>query len=77
MRVVGSDSGDVGTVDKVEGPAIVLIRDDPTSGHQHHSIAATWVAAVDDAVKLDRLASQARAEWQAVPRPANDPPARR
>ncbi len=38
MRVVGSDGFHVGTVDKVEGRTILLTRDDPASGGEHHQI---------------------------------------
>lgn len=78
MRVPGSDGGHVGTVDKVEGQSILLTRDDPSSGGQHHAIPNTWVAGVNgDVVTLNRPGNRARAEWQAVPRPGDDRPAAR
>jgi hypothetical protein len=49
MEVVGADGVHVGTVDKVEGNRIKLIKQDSGShqGH-HHYISAGLVAAVED-----------------------------
>ena len=54
MEVIGADGVHVGTVDKVEGDRIKLIKADSGS-HQdhHHYISAGLVAAVDgDQVRL-------------------------
>ena len=74
MKVMGSDGQHVGTVDKVEGQSILLTRDDPSSGGVHHRVPVTWVASVDQAVTLNKPATQAMQEGQAAPRPGDDPP---
>ncbi|MCK8782916.1 DUF2171 domain-containing protein [Roseomonas sp. NAR14] len=76
MEVRGSDDGHVGTVDKVEGDTIVLTRDDPAAGGRHHLIPVGWVARVDQAVRLNMTAPQARERWQPAPAPGGDRPSR-
>jgi len=61
MEVVGSDGGEIATVDHVEGfQAIVLAKDDDGV---HHYIPLDWVQAVDDRVHLDRSSARATREW--------------
>lgn len=55
MKIVGKDGTQVGTVDRVEGNRIKLIKGDSPVGHQdhHHFIDLQLVGAVDgDIVKL-------------------------
>jgi hypothetical protein len=56
MDVIGADGVHVGTVDRVEGGRIKLVREDAgEGGHQghHHYISANYVAGIeDDVVRL-------------------------
>ena len=60
MDVICSENEPFGRVDRVEGDAIKLTKDD--SG-QHHWIPLSWVTRVDDAVHVDRPGRQAMQEW--------------
>ncbi|MDQ2682501.1 MAG: DUF2171 domain-containing protein [Chloroflexota bacterium] len=60
MPVVCSNDQQFATVDKVEGNAIKLTKDQ--SG-QHHWIPTDWVKSVDDKVHVDRPGDQAMKEW--------------
>ena len=60
MPVVCSDGGQFATVDKVEGNAIKLTKDDHG---QHHWIPMEWVSRVDQHVHVDRPGDQAMREW--------------
>ena len=65
MKVIGSDRQPVGTVDKVEGDRIKLMKNDPQSGGQHHYIPSGWVDSVEgDEVCLRQKAQEARQQWQ-------------
>ena len=67
MEVCGSDGQHVGTVDCLKGAdRIVLTKNDPASGGQHHVIPADWVAKIDDKVRLKKSAKDAMAQWQAA-----------
>ena len=67
MEVFGSDGQHVGTVDCLKGAdKIVLTKNDPKAGGQHHLIPVDWVAKVDNAVRLRKSAKDAMAEWQAA-----------
>ena len=61
MEVVGADGVHVGTVDKVEGGRIKLIRADSGSHEDHHHyISGGLVAAVEgDRVRLSANGAQA------------------
>jgi hypothetical protein len=63
MDVIGADGVHVGTVDKVEGGRIKLIKDDSGAGHHHghhHYIAGDLVAKVEgDDVRLSANAAVA------------------
>jgi len=63
MEVVGSDGGHVGTVDHLDGRRIKLTRTDPAAGGEHHYIHVDSIASVDDKVRLNRTADQAKDEW--------------
>ena len=56
MNVIGADGVHVGTVDRVEGGRIKLIKDDSGAGHHHghhHYIDGTMVAEIEgDDVRL-------------------------
>ena len=64
MDVVGSDGAHVGTVDKVRGDRILLTKNDPDAGGQHHSIPSRWIATVDTKVTLAKTADEAKAQWR-------------
>lgn len=64
MDVVGSDGGHVGTVDKVRGDRILLTKNDPDAGGQHHSIPSRWIESVDTKVTLAKTADEAKAHWR-------------
>ncbi len=63
MKVIGADGAPVGTVDRVEGTRIKLIRDDSGEGHHrghHHYIPGDLVAEVEgDEVRLSANADVA------------------
>jgi hypothetical protein len=63
MEVVGSDGQHVGTVDHLDGQRIKLTKTDPAAGGEHHYIHVDSIASVDDRVKLNRTAAEARDEW--------------
>jgi hypothetical protein len=63
MEVVGSDGGHVGTVDHLEGQRIKLAKSDTDAGGEHHYLHIDVVASVDDKVRLNRTAAQAKDEW--------------
>jgi hypothetical protein len=63
MEVVGSDGGHVGKVDHLEGQRIKLAKSDPEAGGEHHYLHIDVVASVDDKVRLNRTAAQAKDEW--------------
>jgi hypothetical protein len=64
MEVLGSDGGHVGTVDALRGEHIILARGDPGADGAHHGIPAGWVAKVDDKVRLNLTAPEARTQWR-------------
>ena len=56
MEVIGADGVHIGTVDRVEGGRIKLVREDSGEGHHHahhHFIAGDLVAEIEgDKVRL-------------------------
>ena len=46
MKVVGSDGGHVGTVDRIEGDRIKLTKNDPAAKGEHHYIELSEGGAV-------------------------------
>ncbi len=63
MPVVCADGDRIATVDRVEGSAIKLTKDDRGA---HHWIPLDWVSRVDEHVHIDRPGGQARREWLAT-----------
>lgn len=60
MPVVGSDGHAIGTVDRVEGGFIKLMRNDPASGGMHRWLPVSAVAGLDGGiVRLSLPAAQA------------------
>jgi hypothetical protein len=64
MPVLCSNDKQFGTVDRVEGDAIKLTKDDRG---QHHWIPMDWVTRVDQHVHVDRPGEQAMREWWSSP----------
>lgn len=64
MEVVGADDAHVGTVDKVTNGRIILTKSDPDAGGHHHSIPCGWLESVDDKVRLNRKADEAKQAWR-------------
>ncbi|HEX8936837.1 MAG TPA: DUF2171 domain-containing protein [Sphingomicrobium sp.] len=65
MEVVGSDDGQVGTVDRIAGDRIILTKSDPESGGAHHSLSCSDIDRIEgDRVILDVNAEQARRRWR-------------
>ncbi|MBC7985267.1 MAG: DUF2171 domain-containing protein [Sphingomonadaceae bacterium] len=64
QEVVGSDGEHVGKVDYIKGERIILARQDPAAGGQHHSIPSSWVDEVSDKVTLNRTADEAKRAWR-------------
>jgi hypothetical protein len=65
MEVVGSDGRHIGTVDHMEGAdRIMLTKDDPKAGGQHHLISIDWVEYVDQKVHLNKPSKTAMSQWQ-------------
>ncbi len=63
MEVVGSCGTHVGTVDHLDGTTIKLTRKDAAAGGEHHWIPLSWVASVDDKVRLTKNHLAAMAGW--------------
>ena len=64
MEVLGSDGQHVGKVDCVRGDNLILTRSDPDAGGHHHSIPCGWIETVDDKVKLNLTAAEAKERWR-------------
>ena len=64
MPVVCSNGEQFGTVDRTEGDAIKLTKDERG---QHHWIPMRWVTYIDDKVHVDRPGDQAMREWMMSP----------
>jgi hypothetical protein len=65
MEVVGSDDEHVGTVDRVAGDRIILIKSDAEAGGVHHSLPCTLVDRIEEQrVILDCDAEQAKQNWR-------------
>jgi hypothetical protein len=62
MTIVGSNGLAFGEVDRVEGEAIKVTKDDQG---KHHWIPLGWVTRVEEEVHLDRSGEQAMREWMA------------
>lgn len=66
MEVIGSDGQHVGVVDHVLGDRIKLTRQDPNAQGHHHVIPVSWIASVDDKVRLNKSAEETRRSWTDV-----------
>ena len=64
MPVICSEGGQFATVDRVEGNAIKLTKDNTG---EHHYIPTDWVERVDAHVHIDRPGKQAMREWSTTP----------
>ena len=64
MPVICANGGQVATVDRVDGNAIKLTKDERG---RHHWIPLDWVARVDHRVHLDRPGDRATREWSPTP----------
>ncbi len=61
MKVVGSDGGHVGTVDRIEGNRVKLTKNDPSAKGEHHYIELSQIDAVKDGeVCLSQKADEAK-----------------
>jgi hypothetical protein len=67
MLVVDSDGTHVGTVDKVEGGHLKILRSDQHPRDQHQFITPNWIAAVDDRVRLNVTLDEAKRLWATEP----------
>ena len=63
QEVVGSDGPHVGTVDQIKGDRIKLTKDDKDAAGQHHFIPCSWIESVDEKVKLNKTAAEAKQHW--------------
>lgn len=64
MPVICANGGRFATVDRVDGDAIKLTKDERG---RHHWIPLAWVTRVDDHVHIDRSGDRAMREWSATP----------
>lgn len=65
MEVIGADGGHVGTVDKLDGDRIKLIKADRGAGGDHHYIPISLIEEIDaDAVRLSFKAEMAPQFWE-------------
>ncbi len=67
MAVVDRDGTRVGTVDKVEGGHLKIIRADQEPRNMHQYVTPDWVVAVDDRVRLNRTLDEAQRLWATEP----------
>ena len=63
MNVIASCGKKVGVVDKVEGSALKLTKNDSPDG-QHHFIPVGWVSTVDRHVHLNRNSMETEMGWK-------------
>lgn len=62
QEVLGSDGEHVGTVDHVQGDQIELSKRDGDG--EHHYLPLTAIVSVDNAVRLNLLAADAKRQWR-------------
>jgi hypothetical protein len=67
MAVVDSDGTRIGSVDKVEGGHLKIIRPDQEIRNQHQYVTPDWIAAVDDRVRLNHTIDEAKRLWASEP----------
>src|SRR5215470_504212 len=53
MSVVDREGTHVGTVDKVEGGHLKILRPDQRPRNQHQYVTPNWIVALDDRVRLN------------------------
>ena len=63
MDVIASCGKKVGVVDRVEGNAVKLTKNDSPDG-QHHFIPTGWVQRVDSHVHLSKNSKETEAGWK-------------
>lgn len=64
LKVIGSDGGDVGTVDALVGQLLKLKKNDPASGGTHHFLDIGYIADIEnETVKLLLTADDAKQRW--------------
>ena len=68
MKVVGSDSTEVGTVDHMQGEKTIKLT--KGSGTTHHYIPLDWVKSVDSKVTLSKPAKDVEQQWSSNPPPS-------
>ena len=67
MAVVDSEGTLVGTVDKVEGGHLKIIRPDQEPRNAHKYVTPSWIVAVDDRVRLRVSLDEAKRMWATEP----------
>ena len=67
MSVVDRDGTHVGTVDKVEGGHLKILRPDQRPRNQHQYVTPNWIVAVDDRVRLNLTIDEAKRLWATEP----------
>src|ERR1022692_270084 len=65
MQVIASCGKQVGIVDRVEGAAIKLTKNDSPDG-RHHFIPVGWVERVDSHVHLKKNSMEAEQSWKSA-----------
>jgi hypothetical protein len=66
MSVVDRDGTHIGTVDKVEGGHLKILRPDQRPRNQHQYVTPNWIVAVDDRVRLNLTIDEAKRLWAAA-----------
>lgn len=64
MPIVCSESKQFGVVDRLEGDAIKVTKDEKG---RHHYIPLSWVTSVDEEIHVDRPGAQAKKVWLDAP----------
>jgi hypothetical protein len=67
MAVVDRDGTPVGTVDKVEGGHVKIVRPDQDPRNQHQYMTPGWIMAVDDRVRINHTIDEAKRLWATEP----------
>ncbi len=67
MAVVDRDGTHVGTVGKVEGGHLEILRPDQRLRNQHQYVTPSWIVAVDDRVRLNVSIDEAKRLWASEP----------
>ena len=58
MEIVGSDTGHVGTVDRLEGDGRIRLVRGETAGGKDRFVPTNWINYVGSAIYLDRPADE-------------------